>query len=210
MTYDNNKVIPQDLIDECNRRCKEDNKTYFIFDELVRNTILKEMGNKDAARDLTISEIIDDTNFYVGGDITEFDMLPSIMSYYDTETKLVGRYDRYKFIIDYITRLGFKPGLSNIGLEYEQAFTLSCEEEAFETTEFTIRIKPNMFYSLISTKIFRGSISGMVCSNTRFFNKGDIISFISTSVPNYYRARLRDILLEDVLTDNQDEEINTV
>jgi len=40
---------------------------------------VKKMGNKDAARDLTISEIVGDTNFYVGD-------IPSIMSYYDTET----------------------------------------------------------------------------------------------------------------------------
>jgi len=36
--------------------------------------------------------------------------------------------------------------------------------------------------------------------NTRFFNKRDIISFISAEAPTYYRARLRDIILEEVLS----------
>lgn len=62
----------------------------------------------------------------------DFINLPSRFSYYDTETKLVGRYKRYQFVVDFFKKLGFKPSESNFGPEFEQSFIFEMYEGFLE------------------------------------------------------------------------------
>ena len=140
---DNNDVSIS-LINECNRLSKETGIIHFIFDKDTKNIINRNNNKKiDEIRDSKIEEILDDEESYYIGNENEFNALPSRFSYYDTETKLVGRYNRYDYVLKFVKEFGFQPGFANYGPEFEQSFFLNIQ-----SGKLIIRIQPNLHISL--------------------------------------------------------------
>ena len=142
--------VPQSLIDECERLSK-DGITRFIFDKHLTNTARRRVSySKEETRDIDIDEILLD-DYYIS-DEEEFNLMPSRFPYYDTETKMTCRWSKHKSVITWFEKLGFKPGLSNVGPEMEQSFTLSIydDETGGILYKCILRIQPNLFVNLIA------------------------------------------------------------
>ena len=142
--------VPQSLIDECERLCK-DGKTRFIFDKHLTNVARKRISHsKKETRDINLDEILLD-EYYIS-DESEFNLMPSRFPYYDTETKMSCRWTKHKVVTEWFEKLGFKPGLSNVGPEMEQSFTLSVydDETGGILYKCILRIQPNLFVNLIA------------------------------------------------------------
>ena len=145
------KEIPQHLIDECEKLSSENEMTYFIFDKKETNTInLKLRPNKETERDVKIDELFSEEcdNIFHIGNIDGFSDVPSRLSLYDTETKLVGRYDRYKLVVNLFSKLGFEPSINNFGPEFEQTFSLSVPSVGEYGEFWLVRLQPNLFLSI--------------------------------------------------------------
>ena len=173
------KEIPQQLIDECEKLASENGMTYFIFDKNESNTInLKLRPNKETEREIKIDDLIGE-DFHIGT-IDDFNDMPSRISLYDTETKLVGRYDRYKLVVDIFSKLGFDPSINNFGPEFEQTYSLSVES-AGEYGEFwLVRLQPNLFLSIKYSNYTESQDSNIEVFNG-FFNRNQIFQSLLKS-----------------------------
>jgi hypothetical protein len=190
-----NSEIPQELIDECEDLSIKNDDIYFIFDSNTSSTIKSRLSStKSEKRDNLIDSIIDVEAYYIGTDV-EFINLPSRLSYYDTETKLVGRYKRYQFVVDFFTKLGFIPSISNFGPEFEQSFIYEMFEGSLFKQKIVVRIQPNLF---IKMSIQDHQTLGNVYSG--FFSKSGIYKSLSEYSHDLYTSILRDAKLEDILS----------
>jgi hypothetical protein len=190
-----NSEIPQELIDECEDLSIKNDDIYFIFDSNTSSTIKSRLSStKSEKRDNLIDSIIDVEAYYIGTDV-EFISLPSRLSYYDTETKLVGRYKRYQFVVDFFTKLGFTPSISNFGPEFEQSFIYEMFEGSLFRQKIVVRIQPNLF---IKMSIQDHQTLGTVYIG--FFSKSGIYKSLSEYSHDLYTSILRDAKLEDILS----------
>lgn len=137
-------IIEQLLIEQCEEMSKEHNKTYFIFDDMISNRI---ETNHNLTNQMTRNEklnlLLDEDSYHIGTE-DDFRGLPSRFSYYDTETKLVGRYRRYDFVTSYLSKIGFTPVITNLGPEYEQSYLIELVDE-----KFICRLRPNLFLKIM-------------------------------------------------------------
>jgi len=140
----NNREVSISLINECNKLSEETGIIHFIFDKNTKNIINRNNDKTiDEIRDSKIERILDDEESYYIGNENEFNGLPSRFSYYDTETKILGRYNRYNYILSFINEFGFQPGFANYGPEFEQSFFL-----IIESGKIILRLQPNLNISL--------------------------------------------------------------
>jgi hypothetical protein len=95
-------------------------------------------------RNEKINLLIEEEDSYHIGTEDDFRGLPSRYSYYDTETKLIGRYRRYDFITAYLSKIGFTPSITNLGVEYEQSYLIELINE-----KFICRLQPNLRLKII-------------------------------------------------------------
>jgi hypothetical protein len=189
--------VPQSLIDECERLSK-DGLTRFIFDKHLTNTARrKNSQSKQETRDLNIDEILSD-EYYIS-DENEFNLMPSRFPYYDTETKMNCRWSKHQFVIEWFKKLGFEPGLSNMGPEFEQAFTLSVydDETGGILYKCILRIQPNLFVSLVAE--YGDFIENKKTVYQGFFKKSEILKLLDETSPDIYKMVVREIKLEEIL-----------
>ena len=119
--------------------------------------------------------------------------MPSRFSYYDTETKLKCRYEKYSFVLDFIKSLGFEPSEFNFGPEMEQAYILDLREGE-ESEKFIIRLQPNLFLKLIHMKDdFNTIYNG-------FFSRTKIFEAIDKHSGNLSKILVRDAKIKDILS----------
>lgn len=168
--------VPKELIYKCEEKYKKTGIHQFLFSDENRSSILQKKGNKSGNRNDKINRIIDEKNLFYISDESEFNEMPSIHSYYDTETKLSCRHQRYKYIYNFIKSLGLEPNVWNLGPEYEQNFSISSNNP-YE--KFTIRLKPNFFITIL----YNDSDSNITIYNG-FFNKTIITNSLSKYVKN--------------------------
>lgn len=181
--------IPQDLIDECEEMSKDGN-TYFIFDKKLVDVIKTNFDySKDEERDIKIDSIINSDKSFFIGDISFFEYLPSMYSYYDTETKILNKYERYNFILSFIKKIGFISSEWNLGYEYEQSFILEVDGH-----KLILRLNPNLFiniryetYDSIEPDIYNG-----------FFNTKLILKSIN-KCDNIFKNIIRDIKIDSII-----------
>jgi hypothetical protein len=188
--------VPQSLIDECERLSK-DGMTRFIFDKYLTNTARKRISqSKEEARDITIDEVLSD-DYYIS-DENEFNLMPSRFPYYDTETKMTCRWSKHKMVIDWFKKLGFVPGLSNVGPEFEQSFTLSVydDETGGILYKCILRIQPNLFINLIAE--YGDFIENKKTVYKGFFNRLKVLEMLNNTCPDIYKMIIRDVKLEDI------------
>ena len=133
--------IEQRFIDECEKRAEETGETHFLFDTKLSHFV---------KRKSELSEILESDAYHIGTE-ADFNMMPSRFSYYDTETKLKDRYEKYSLVVDFIKSLGFVPSEFNFGPEMEQAYILETRKDE-ETEKFVIRLQPNLFLKLMFQK----------------------------------------------------------
>lgn len=188
--------VPQSLIDECERLSK-DGMTRFIFDKYLTNTARKRISqSKEETRDITIDEVLSD-DYYIS-DENEFNLMPSRFPYYDTETKMTCRWSKHKMVIDWFKKLGFIPGLSNVGPEFEQSFTLSVydDETGGILYKCILRIQPNLFINLIAE--YGDFIENKKTVYKGFFNRLKVLEMLNNTCPDIYKMIIRDVKLEDI------------
>jgi len=189
--------VPQSLIDECERLCK-DGKTRFIFDKHLTNTARKRISHsKKETRDINLDEILLD-EYYIS-DESEFNLMPSRFPYYDTETKMSCRWTKHKVVTEWFEKLGFKPGLSNVGPEMEQSFTLSVydDETGGILYKCILRIQPNLFVNLIAEH--GDFIENIKTMYKGFFKKSEILRLLNETSPSIYKMIVREVKLEEIL-----------
>ena len=190
-------VVPQSLIDECEDLCK-DGRTRFIFDKHLTNTARKRISHsKKETRDINLDEILLD-DYYIS-DETEFELVPSRFPYYDTETKMTCRWSKHKIVTEWFKKLGFNPGLSNVGPEMEQSFTLSVydDETGGILYKCILRIQPNLFVTLIAE--YGDFIENKKTFYKGFFKKTEILRLLDETSPDIYKMIVREVKLEEIL-----------
>ena len=184
--------VPQSLIDECERLCK-DGRTRFIFDKHLTNVARKRISHsKKETRDINLDE------YYIS-DEEEFNLMPSRFPYYDTETKMTCRWTKHKVVTEWFEKLGFKPGLSNVGPEMEQSFTLSVydDETGGILYKCILRIQPNLFVNLIAEH--GDFIENIKTMYKGFFKKSEILRLLNETSPSIYKMIVREVKLEEIL-----------
>ena len=189
--------VPQSLIDECERLCK-DGRTRFIFDKHLTNVARKRISHsKKETRDINLDEILLD-EYYIS-DESEFNLMPSRFPYYDTETKMTCRWTKHKVVTEWFKKLGFKPGLSNVGPEMEQSFTLSVydDETGGILYKCILRIQPNLFVNLIAEH--GDFIENIKTMYKGFFKKSEILRLLNETIPSIYKMVVREVKLEEIL-----------
>ena len=189
--------VPKSLIDECERLC-QDGITRFIFDKHLTNTSRRKVSySKQEARDIDLDEILLD-DYYIS-DETEFELMPSRFPYYDTETKMTCRWTKHKVVTEWFKKLGFKPGLSNVGPEMEQSFTLSVydDETGGILYKCILRIQPNLFVNLIAEH--GDFIENIKTMYKGFFKKSEILRLLNETSPSIYKMIVREVKLEEIL-----------
>jgi hypothetical protein len=189
--------VPQSLIDECERLCK-DGRTRFIFDKHLTNTARRRVSfAKQETRDIDLDEILSD-DYYIS-DEKEFSLMPSRFPYYDTETKMTCRWSKHKIVTEWFEKLGFNPGLSNVGPEMEQAFTLSVydDETGGILYKCILRIQPNLFVNLIAEH--GDFIENKKTMYKGFFKKSEILRLLNETSPSIYKMIVREVKLEEIL-----------
>jgi hypothetical protein len=189
--------VPKSLIDECERLC-QDGKTRFIFDKHLTNTARRKVSySKQEARDIDLDEILLD-DYYIS-DETEFELIPSRFPYYDTETKMTCRWSKHKVVTEWFEKLGFNPGLSNVGPEMEQSFTLSVydDETGGILYKCILRIQPNLFITLIAE--YGDFIENKKTFYKGFFKKKEILRLLDETSPDIYKMIVREVKLEEIL-----------
>ena len=183
--------IPQNLIDECEKLSEENGIVCFIFDKHTKNVIDKNKSNlsTEEKRDIAIDDILDDGDkFYIGSE-NEYNEMPSRFAYYDTETKVVGRYNRYDIVLNFFKDLGFQPGLSNLGPEFEQSFSLRDGD-----ISLILRIKPNLIINITCHKEFYNQ------SYDGIFSKEGIYKYFKKVLKeDVYKKIIRDKKINDIL-----------
>ena len=189
--------VPQSLIEECERLCK-DGKTRFIFDKHLTNAARKRISHsKKERKDINLDEILLD-EYYIS-DESEFNLMPSRFPYYDTETKRTCRWTKHKVVTEWFKKLGFKPGLSNVGPEMEQSFTLSVydDETGGILYKCILRIQPNLFVNLIAEH--GDFIENIKTMYKGFFKKSEILRLLNETSPSIYKMIVREVKLEEIL-----------
>jgi len=189
--------VPKSLIDECERLC-QDGKTRFIFDKHLTNTARRKVSySKQEARDIDLDEILLD-DYYIS-DETEFELIPSRFPYYDTETKMTCRWSKHKVVTEWFEKLGFNPGLSNVGPEMEQSFTLSVydDETGGILYKCILRIQPNLFITLIAE--YGDFIENKKTFYKGFFKKKEILRLLDETSPDIYKMIVREVKFEEIL-----------
>ena len=184
--------VPQSLIEECERLCK-DGKTRFIFDKHLTNAARKRISHsKKERKDINLDE------YYIS-DESEFNLMPSRFPYYDTETKMTCRWTKHKVVTEWFEKLGFKPGLSNVGPEMEQSFTLSVydDETGGILYKCILRIQPNLFVNLIAEH--GDFIENIKTMYKGFFKKSEILRLLNETIPSIYKMVVREVKLEEIL-----------
>lgn len=185
--------IDQYFIDECEKRAEDTGKTHFLFDTKLSHVIKRKMiRNKEDKREATLSEILDSGPYHIGTEI-DFNDMPSRFSYYDTETKLKDRYEKYALVVDFLKTMGFEPSEMNLGQEMEQAYILYLREgEEYE--KFIVRLQPNLFLKLIVEKDdFRTIYNG-------FFSKSKIFEAIDSHSGDLVKVLIRDAKIKNILS----------
>ena len=183
--------VPKSLIDEC-ERLSQDGITRFIFDKYLTNTARKRIfHSKEESRDISLDE------YYIS-DEDEFNLMPSRLSFYDTETKITCKYQRNKFVVDYFKKLGFQSGSSNFGPEFEQSFILSVydDETGGILYKCILRIQPNLFINLIAE--YGDFIENKKTVYKGFFSKTKVLEMLNETCPDIYKSIIRDVKLEDI------------
>lgn len=184
-----NSEIPTSLINECDKLYMETGIIHFIFDKNIKNIINRNNKSVEEVRDSKIDEILDDEIYYIGNE-NEFNGMPSRFSYYDTETKLIGRYNRYDYVLRFIKDFGFEPGFANYGPEFEQSFYL-----IINSGKIILRIQPNLHISLR-----RIDHDGDVRVYNGFFSKSRIYNYLKNIIgDSYLKSLVRDIKLKYLL-----------
>ena len=185
--------IDQYFIDECEKRAGETGETHFLFDTKLSHFVKKKnILNKEDRRESELSELLENDAYHIGTEI-DFNQMPSRFSYYDTETKLKCRYEKYSFVLDFIKSLGFEPSEFNLGPEMEQAYILYLKEDE-EYEKFIIRLQPNLFLKLIVEKDeFRTIYNG-------FFSKRKIFETIDKNSGNLSKVLIRDAKIKNILS----------
>jgi hypothetical protein len=189
--------VPKSLIEECERLCK-DGRTRFIFDKHLTNTARRRVSfSKEETRDINLDEILSD-DYYIS-DEKEFNLMPSRFPYYDTETKMTCRWSKHKIVTEWFEKLGFNPGLSNVGPEMEQAFTLSVydDETGGILYKCILRIQPNLFVNLIAEH--GDFIENKKTMYKGFFKKSEILRLLNETSPSIYKMIVREVKLEEIL-----------
>ncbi len=191
------KEIPQKLIDECEKLALKNETTYFIFDKKESNQInIKLRPNKENDREIKLDEIIGD-DFHIGT-IDDFIDMPSRLSLYDTETKLIGRYDRYNYVKDLFLKLGFESSINNFGPEFEQTFFLTVPHDDGYGELWLVRLQPNLFISIRYSNYEDIQFSDFKVFN-EFFNRNKIFQYLldsSESIKKVIRDMKLDILMK--------------
>jgi hypothetical protein len=187
--------VSQSLINECEELCK-DGRTRFIFDKHLTNTARKKISHsKKETRDINLDEILLD-DYYISTE-EEFNLMPSRFSYYDTETKMTCRWSKHKMVIDWLSKLGFEPGLSNMGPEFEQSFVLSVNNENGSIIyKCILRIQPNLFVTLIAE--YGDFIENKKTVYKGFFKKSEILRLLDETSPDIYKMIVREVKLEEI------------
>ena len=184
----NNREVSISLINECNKLSEETGIIHFIFDKNTKNIINRNNYKTiDEIRDSKIERILDDEESYYIGNENEFNGLPSRFSYYDTETKILGRYNRYNYILSFINEFGFQPGFANYGPEFEQSFFL-----IIESGKIILRLQPNLNISLR-----RVDHDGEQKVYSGFFSKSRIYTYLKNIIgESELQSLVRDIKLK--------------
>lgn len=190
----NNREVSISLINECNKLSEETGIIHFIFDKNTKNIINRNNDKTiDEIRDSKIERILDDEESYYIGNENEFNGLPSRFSYYDTETKLIGRYNRYNYILNFINEFGFQPGFANYGPEFEQSFFL-----IIESGKIILRLQPNLNISLR-----RVDHDGEQKVYSGFFSKSRIYTYLKNIIgESELQSLVRDIKLKYLFEEN--------
>lgn len=186
-----NTEIPQILIDECEAQAIKNKEVMFIFDGKITTIAVKNVSTREDKLSFVLGEFDEELEDYKDtyhiGDEAYFKLLPSRFSYYDTETKEVNRYKKYKKVIDFIQAFEFEPSLSNFGPEYEQSFFGQIAQE-----RFIIRVKPNLFITVIDTSTNKTIYN-------EFFKNDKIIDVISSYLNIDRRIVMMEINLKKIL-----------
>ena len=183
--------IKQSLIEECEELSIKNNKTYFIFDDMVSNRIKSNnQTTTQTLRDEKLNVLLEDEDSYHIGTEDDFKGLPSRYSYYDTETKLVGRYRRYDFVTSYLSKIGFTPVITNLGPEYEQSYLIELVDE-----KFICRLKPNLFLKIIYQNSYFSDYEHKTIFEG-FFKKTEIFEIMKSVAGKSF---LRDLKLSQIL-----------
>jgi hypothetical protein len=186
--------IPQDLINECNLLSDKTGEIQFIFDTETTN-IIKSMGiwSTGDKRDFIIDSVFDDDVYHIG-DSNLFTGMPTRWSYYDTETRLIDRYQRYNYVKDYIIDLGFEYSITNLGPEYEQSFIIELSNN-----KWILRLTPNLFI-----KITHEDYQNQFPPNKKnifngFFNKSIILESLKNSNKDIFLSISRNKKLSELV-----------
>jgi len=183
--------IDQYFIDECEKRAEETVEIHFLFDTKLSHLVKrKNILNKEDRRESDISELLENDAYHIGTEM-DFNMMPSRFSYYDTETKLKCRYEKYSLVVDFIKSLGFEPSEFNLGPEMEQAYILELREDEY-VEKFIVRLQPNLFLKLIHMKDDFNTIYNGFFSKTKIFEAIDKQSGILSKV--LISTKIKDIL----------------
>jgi hypothetical protein len=192
LTYESSD-IPQSLIDECNKLEDELNKTFFIFDKKVKSIVNRKNKSINEVRDIKIEEVLDDDFKYYIADENEFNSMPSRFAYYDSEIRLLGRYDRYNHVLNFFKILNFEPGFGNFGPELEQAFFYIVNYEGV-SYKIILRIQPNLFIYLKKV-----DENGREKTYNGFFSKSRIYFFLKSAMgDSEFKSLVRDSKLEEL------------
>lgn len=185
--------IDQYFIDECEKRAEETGEIHFLFDTKLSHFVKrKNILNKEDRRESDLSELLENEAYHIGTEM-DFNMMPSRFSYYDTETKLKCRYEKYSFVVEFIKSLGFEPSEFNLGPEMEQSYILDLKEGE-ESEKFIVRLQPNLFMKLLHMKDdFNTIYNG-------FFSKTKIFESIDKYSGHLSKILVRDAKIKDILS----------
>jgi hypothetical protein len=191
-TYERSE-IDQFFIDECEKRAEETGEIHFLFDTKISHLIKrKNILNKEDQRESDLSRLLENETYHIGTEI-DFNMMPSRFSYYDTETKLKCRYEKYSFVLDFLKSLGFEPSEFNLGPEMEQSFILELRKGE-DIEKFIIRLQPNLFMKLMHMRDdFNTIYNG-------FFSKTNIFEAFDKHSGNLSKILVRDTKIKDILS----------
>jgi hypothetical protein len=191
-TYERSE-IDQFFIDECEKRAEETGEIHFLFDTKISHLIKrKNILNKEDQRESDLSRLLENETYHIGTEI-DFNMMPSRFSYYDTETKLKCRYEKYSFVLDFLKSLGFEPSEFNLGPEMEQSYILELRKGE-DIEKFIIRLQPNLFMKLMHMRDdFNTIYNG-------FFSKTNIFETFDKHSGNLSKILVRDTKIKDILS----------
>jgi hypothetical protein len=179
--------IEQHFIDECDRLAEKTGETHFLFDTKLSNFIKKKKSiNKEELC------LLEEEAYHIGTEI-DFGAMPSRFSYYDTETKLKDRYEKYAFATRFIESLHFVASEFNLGQEMEQSYILELREGE-DMEKFIIRLQPNLFVKIIHI------IDDFNTIYNGFFSKRKMFESIDKHSGNLSKILIRDSKIKNILS----------